>query len=538
MPQITPDESSEEKGIMPANGSPLSGGASPSRRPGSVFRSIHGASFAASLALIAGLTLWSAVEGRAQSLEATVIGRVLDAETNESVEGAVVGAAGVPGSQVTDDLGQFRLERLRPGSYEIQVRHLAYGLQSDSLVVTAGEQVMVEFRVATRPIEIAGLSVTARSREVDASVARGSRFDGMSSEEVDAVRTRVATMGDLVAAARVPGLTVRQRPDSMCIESNRFRRRFANGPTCHMVQVVVDDLLMQDAISSLIAMDPQRVDRFELVPPIEAGVLYGDMGRYGVLRIYTEDGRGPALGLDDHAPIGPRWTLSFAVSARGTTTLYDGTVLIRPNGRDPRATFYTEEVGAGPGLEGSVRWNTGRFGFFGLSVFGGTASSTGTYQTPTLSTQTFDRSFQSAGADLWFAFNLLRGEAWNAQLGFGPTFMWQRLELNRGSNNQLADPIAENPPQVEWTDRTWFAPGGHLFADLTYDLGPASGIFAGLVFRAVATGGDTVSWSRQDAEDILRSTGNSVDVQYSAGVATSLSLRTGVRWYPGNKALF
>jgi hypothetical protein len=479
-----------------------------------------------------------AVDIRAQSLEATVIGRVLDAETNESVEGATVGAAGVPGTQVTDDLGQFRLDRLRPGSYEIQVRHIGYGLQSDSLVVTAGERVMVEFRIATRPIEVAGLSVTARSREVDARVARGSRFDGMSPEEVDAVRTRVATMGDLVAAARVPGLTVRQRPDSICIESNRFRRRFANGPSCHMVQVVVDDLLMQDAISSLIAMDPQRVDRFELVPPIEAGVLYGDMGRYGVLRIYTEDGRGPALGLDDHAPIGPRWTLSLALSARGTSTLYDGTVLIRPNGRDPRATFYTEEVGTGPGIEGSVRWNTGRFGFFGVSLFGGAASSTGTYQTPTLLTQTFDRNFQSVGADLWFAFDVLNGDTWNAQLGFGPTFTWQRLELDRGSNNQLADPIAENPPQVEWTDRTWFAPGGHLFADLTYDLGPTTGIFAGLVFRAVATGGDTVSWSRKDAEDILRSTGNTVDVEYSAGVATSLSLRTGVRWYPGNKALF
>jgi hypothetical protein len=329
-----------------------------------------------------------------------------------------------------------------------------------------------------------------------------------------------------------------ERADSVCIESNRFRRRAEWDPDCHMMQVVVDDVLMSDAMSSLLAMDPQRVDRFEIVPPAEAGVLYGGMGRYGVLRVYTEDGRGPALGFDDHAPIGPRWTVSVALNANGPTTLYDGSVRVRPRGDELSGMLYTEEVGAGPGLEASVRWNTGKFGYFGLTAYGSSGSSTATYSPTIAQEQSFERDYSSFGADLWFAFPVANAGRWNAQVGLGPSVVWQRLELSAGGQDLLAAPRAETPPTVEWSDRSWWSPGVNLSGDLTYDLGPNSGLFVGLVLRAVATGGDLTSWSATEEADILRSTGNAVDVHYSSGFATSLTLRTGFRWYPGNEPLF
>lgn len=470
-----------------------------------------------------------------QDFRATVVGRVLDAESNEAVEGATVMVTGLQDSHLTDALGQFRLGGLRPGSWEIQVQHIAYGVQRDTLVVTAGEQIVIEFLVATRPIEVSGIQVTARSRDVDTRLARGTRFDGMTGDEVDRVRTRVSTMGDLVRAARVPGLTVRERADSICIESNRFRRRFSDSPTtCNSVQVVVDDVLMSDPINSLLAMDPQRVDRFELVPPIEAGVLYGGLGRFGVLRVYTEDGRGPALGFEDYAPVGPRWAVSLAINAHGGSTLYNGTVRVRHE-EGLIATPYTERSTTSPGLEASLRWNTGRFGFLGVSAYGHTGSSTGTFERvggPT-EIERFERDLIAFGTDVWFAFSLLNAAPFNAQLGLGPSFAWQTLKLSQGNSSRIGNPRQEPTPEVEWSDRNWWSPGGHLSADLTYDLGPGSGIFLGVLFRALATGGDLTSWSVQEEADILRSTGNAVEVEYSSGIATSVSFRTGVRWYPG-----
>lgn len=484
-------------------------------------------------AVMLALPAWFAPEVAAQDFSATVIGRVLDAETGESVGGAVVGVTGENGGQVSDELGQFRLDGLRPGTYELYVQHLAYGLQSDTLVVTAGERVVVEFRVAARPIEVAGLSVTARSRQVDTDLARGTRFDGMTSEEVDEVRTRVHSMGDLVAAARVPGITVRERADSICIESNRFRRRFPGQvSSCNGMQVVVDDILVQDPINSLLAMDPQRVDRFEIVPPIEAGVLYGDMGRFGVLRVYTEDGRGPSLGLEDYAPIGPRWTVSFAVGAIGSSTLYDGSVKVTVDGGLLTTTPYREESAMSPALEAGFRWNTGKFGLLVVSGYGGSGTSTGSYFVHGADVESFERDLLTLGTDISWAFALKSGTPWNAQLGLGPSFNWQRLRLSQGNTNRLADPLDPDPPTVAWTDRSWWAPGGHMALDVTYDFATRNGVFFGVVFRALTTGGD--ARSRNDEADIRESTGNDVDVEYKTGIATSLSFRTGVRWYPGS----
>ena len=474
-----------------------------------------------------------APDAAAQDYSATVIGRVIDAETEESVGEAVVGVTGQEGVQVSDELGQFRLEGLQPGAYEIYVQHLAYGLQSDTLVVTASEQVVVEFRVAVRPIDVAGISVTARSRQVDTDLARGSRFDGMTSAEVDQVRTRVHSMGDLVAAARVPGITVRERADSICIESNRFRRRVAGQvSSCNAVQVVVDDILVYDPVTTLIGLDPQRVDRFEIVPPIEAGVLYGDMGRFGVLRVYTEDGRGPALGLEDYAPIGPRWTVSFAVGAIGSSTLYNGSVKVTVDGDVLTATSYREESGASPALEAGLRWNTGKFGLLVVSGYGGSGTSTGSYDLPRGGVESFERGLLTLGTDISWAFAIKSGSPWNAQLGLGPSFSWQRLRLSQGNSNRFANPLDPDPPPIDWTDQSWWAPGGHMALDVTYDFATRSGVFMGFVFRALTTGGG--ERGRHDEADIRDSTGNDVVVEYKTGVATSLSFRTGVRWYPGS----
>jgi hypothetical protein len=485
----------------------------------------------ASAALLTALTIATGSSLAAQEFGASVVGQVLDAETDVAVEGATVSVTEVAGSHLTDALGQFRLEGLRPGAHEIRVQHIAYGVQVDTLVVTAGERIVLEFRVATRPIEVAGISVTARSSTVDADLARGTRFDGMNAAEVDGVRTRVSTMGDLVRQARIPGLTVRQQSDSICIESNRFRRRFANdASSCNTVQVVVDDVLMADPVYSLVSMDPQRVESFELVPPIEAGVLYGGMGRFGVLRVYTLDGRGPALGYEDYSAIGPRWAVSLAFNAQGGSTLYSGTVRVRhPEGLI--ATPYTEQSTTSPGLEASVRWNTGKFGFLGGSFYATTGTSTGTFDRVGGSNESFSRDYQSYGTDIWFAFPLLNSAPWNAQFGVGPSFVWQTLRLSQGNSSRISNVTQSATPQVDWSDRSWWAPGGNLSADLTYDIGHQSGIFLGIVFRALSAAAGP--WSAQEEEDILRSTGNLVQVSYSSGIATSLTFRTGVRWYPG-----
>jgi hypothetical protein len=141
-----------------------------------------------------------------------------------------------------------------------------------------------------------------------------------------------------------------------------------------------------------------------------------------------------------------------------------------------------------------------------------------------------DRDHSAIGVDVWWGTPLMRNGAWNATLGLGPSFAWQRLAIE-GHPSELGDPGADPPPSVRWTDRSWFAPGAMVFGDLGYDFGPKSGAFVGLSLRLLSNGG-TGTWAEEDQQAIFDATGNVVELTYQTGIATAFSLRTGFRWYP------
>jgi hypothetical protein len=97
-----------------------------------------------------------------------VLGRVLDNESGEPVETVEIRLIGEGESlvRVTDGEGAFLFPRVQPGTYEVVLKHLAYGTQSDSIEVGRGELVSYEARLAMQPIELAPLAVTVQRRPV------------------------------------------------------------------------------------------------------------------------------------------------------------------------------------------------------------------------------------------------------------------------------------------------------------------------------------------------------------------------------------
>jgi hypothetical protein len=459
-----------------------------------------------------------------------VEGRVLDAETGGGVARATVqvGELGGPASDqsVTDGQGAFVFDGLTSGTLQIRVQHIAYGLSTDTLSVAAGELVTVEYRVSVQPIEVVGISVTARARRAPAELARGTRVDGMTAAEVDAVRTRVSSMEDLLRLGRVPGLFIREQNGTLCVERSRDRARLAGG--CNMVTVVVDEVVQTDGAVAVTLLNPDWVDSWELVPSSEAGVQYGLLSGNGVLKIQTRNGLRPPQGYEGIAQTGPRWALSAAFLAAGSSTLHDGVIRIQSEG-GVAGLAYTERTSTSPGVELAVRWNSRRWGFLGVTGYGSSGSSNAEYNLGNR-IDTVERDYSIAGVDLWWGAPLMRRGAWNASLALGPSLAWQKLTVE-GHPQELGDPGADPPPSVEWTDRSWFAPGAMFLGDLGYDFGPRSGVFLGLSIRLLSTSG-TESWATQDQQAILDATGNVVELTYQGGIAASFSLRTGFRWYP------
>lgn len=97
-----------------------------------------------------------------------IVGRVVDYESGDPVDGVEVRLARTSHSAITGRSGGFVLNNIPLGQYRMEVEHLAYGVVADSLLV--GEQTVdVRIEVAPQAIQIEGFTVVARPSNLENS---------------------------------------------------------------------------------------------------------------------------------------------------------------------------------------------------------------------------------------------------------------------------------------------------------------------------------------------------------------------------------
>src|SRR5688572_3946492 len=95
----------------------------------------------------------------------TITGRVVDGETNARIRAAEVMIVQIDSSAktITDTLGAFRFRAI-PGMWTLRVQALGYeDLFTQPLTVGDKEHLSIIVLVSTKPIEIAPITVIARS---------------------------------------------------------------------------------------------------------------------------------------------------------------------------------------------------------------------------------------------------------------------------------------------------------------------------------------------------------------------------------------
>ena len=100
------------------------------------------------------------------SIPGTLIGRIVDADTRDPVEGATVFLwdEEVRSVDISNRWGYFSLGSHPWGIYTVRVTHLGYGTTSASVRVTGDMTESVEVEISQTPIEIEGIVVQASSR--------------------------------------------------------------------------------------------------------------------------------------------------------------------------------------------------------------------------------------------------------------------------------------------------------------------------------------------------------------------------------------
>lgn len=228
------------------------------------------------------------------SSEGTLEGLVLDYLTGDPVTGALVSVAGTSSSSLTDNMGRFLLDDLPPGRHLVTTDHIAFEERTDSVTIFSQETVDIEVSLATEALEVEGLVVTARTRFGRTSLAGDAkRADFISREEIEAMLPRVRATEDLLRNMNVPGFRIRRveeqdpitgvRVPVLCIEVSRR----GGGEGCVMASVALNDVLIPFPEQFLIDLDPNIIDRIEILSPIDAAFQFGTAAGNGVVAIYT-----------------------------------------------------------------------------------------------------------------------------------------------------------------------------------------------------------------------------------------------------------
>ena len=150
--------------------------------------------------------LWIGAAPVAAAQQGTVAGRVTDQTTQQPVSGAQVIVEGSALRTQTNQEGRYRIEKLSPGQYRLQVRLIGYATTVRPVTVAAGEAAQLDFTLSAAPVSLEAITITGptgedqRAREVANTV---SHVDAAKR----AAEAPVTNLSDLLNS-QAPGVTV------------------------------------------------------------------------------------------------------------------------------------------------------------------------------------------------------------------------------------------------------------------------------------------------------------------------------------------
>jgi hypothetical protein len=197
-----------------------------------------------------------------ESLPGRILGRVVDQEKGDPVEGAELRLRGTGLMRVSDPRGRFEFEAVPRGNQVLEVSHLSYRVRTDSIRVLPGETLEIEVGLNTAPVTLDPLVVSVRSRVLEASGFYRRREQGLSGflltrEQIE--ERRPARLTDLFVS--IPGVRLAHR-DGVGGSVVVFPRgNLMEGETC-FPDVWVDGVIT--TIRDLDQFHPDQVEGLEV----------------------------------------------------------------------------------------------------------------------------------------------------------------------------------------------------------------------------------------------------------------------------------
>lgn len=225
----------------------------------------------------------------AGQLPTHVSGRILDHETETPVVDAEVRLLGIGRSTVSGGGGSFRFEDVIPGIHGLEIRHLAYGVHTEEIVVEPETSLSLQIGISREAIEMEPLVVQVYSARAFQIRASGTGLNEVSREQLDGADLTGLNLGQ-VLEHHIPGVQVRESTSlvgaPVCVEYRGARFGQYDG-SCRSPAVYLDGIPVNNPMELYNNLDMGDIERMEMIPPAEAGVRFGTGALWGALVIDT-----------------------------------------------------------------------------------------------------------------------------------------------------------------------------------------------------------------------------------------------------------
>ena len=341
------------------------------------------------LALFAAIAVFSvgATSAAAQQ-RGTIRGTVREASSQRPVPGVQVFIPGTQTATVTDAQGRFEFAGVLAGGTQIRVRAVGYSAALATTTVVGGQTVSVDFAlnqsvIALDEVVVTGTGSTVERKQlgntiatVQASVIQDAPIVNFS----EALAGREAGVNILPSSGLAgEGARIRIRGNASLSQSNE--------PVVYIDGVRVDNgggftnvgSGGGGAPSRLDDINPEIIDRVEILKGAAAATLYGSEASAGVIQIFTKKGtqgrprfsfrmdQGVSKYPEDRLEINHGFARTAAQSAQ-LNAIFQGTHINDPNGNGTIEPF---EVVGFPTASPTTLYSTGVNSTYSVTVSGG-----------------------------------------------------------------------------------------------------------------------------------------------------------------------
>jgi outer membrane receptor protein involved in Fe transport len=294
--------------------------------------------------------------------EGVIAGRVTEKAGKVPLVGATVLVEGTRYGATSGNDGRYRIASVPAGAYTVRVRYIGYAPGTASVTVSADQEAAADFALEKSAQRLEEVVTTGTIVETEVK-ALPSPITVITAEEI---REKGITRVDQLFRGEVPGVVA---PDQG--SSDDITRIFARGGSdlfgLGAIKTYVDGV--ETSSSFLSTIDPNSIERIELIRGPQASTLYGSEALNGVLQIFTKHGaasRNPVVeGRVAGGAIQTQWVSDKAAPTyRGNLSVSGGTDAFSyrvGGGRLYKGEWLPEYRDAEDNLNGSLRSVQGWF---------------------------------------------------------------------------------------------------------------------------------------------------------------------------------